>query len=83
MARHAIHVSETLTVASQSVQDIQQQQLAFMTTLSQSNSPWNKIQSRFQFQLRIVQGFLSRAESNKARIQNEITLVIFYSGITT
>jgi hypothetical protein len=36
---------------------------------------WDKVGSRFEFQLRFLQGLLQRSEANNARIQNEITLV--------
>jgi hypothetical protein len=36
---------------------------------------WDKVSSRFEFQLQFLQGLLERSEANNARIQNEITLV--------
>jgi hypothetical protein len=36
---------------------------------------WDKVGSRFEFQLGLPQGLLQRSEANNARIQNEITLV--------
>ncbi|OCK81526.1 purine and uridine phosphorylase [Lepidopterella palustris CBS 459.81] len=75
IARHMIHVSETLAVALESVKDLQQQQQGFLAGIGQGNRSWNKTYSSFQFQLRILQSLLSRSESNKARLQNEIALV--------
>ena len=75
IARHMIHVSETLAVASQSVKGLQQQHQDFITKHLQSKSSWNRIQNRFQFQQQILQSLLSRSKSNNARLQNEITLV--------
>ncbi|OCK73236.1 purine and uridine phosphorylase, partial [Lepidopterella palustris CBS 459.81] len=75
IARHAIHVSETLVVASESVKDLQRQQRDFMAKQSLSNGTWSTAHDPFQFPLRILQSLLSRSESNQARLQNEITLV--------
>lgn len=72
-----IYVSETLTVALECVKDLKQQQRDFMAAHSQNNSSWNQTQSPFQFPLRMLQGLLSQSESNKARVQNEITLVCY------
>lgn len=36
---------------------------------------WDKVGSRFEFQLGLLQSLLQRSEANNARIQNEITLV--------
>lgn len=42
---------------------------------------WDKVGSRFEFQLRFLEGLLQRSEVNNARIQNEITLVrLDYKG---
>ncbi|KAF2179935.1 purine and uridine phosphorylase [Zopfia rhizophila CBS 207.26] len=79
IARHAIHVSETLSVALESIKALQQQHQDYATQRFQDNNRWNKIRNQFQFQLRFLHGLLLRSESNKARIQNEITLVARYS----
>ena len=80
IARHAVHVSETLNVAIQSLDAIRQHHERFHTNtdLVLSNNGrrrWDKVGSRFEFQLRFLQGLLQRSEANNARIQNEITLV--------
>ncbi|CAO1604220.1 hypothetical protein XANCAGTX0491_007784 [Xanthoria calcicola] len=75
MARHMVHVSETLVVAVQSLQGLKQQQAEFSvqhlqaTKLTSTNS-----QSNFHLQLQLLQSLLARADSNKARLQNEINL---------
>ncbi|KAI4210861.1 MAG: hypothetical protein LQ349_009456, partial [Xanthoria aureola] len=75
MARHMVHVSETLGVAVQSLQGLKQQQAEFSvqhlqaTKLTSTNS-----QSNFHLQLQLLQSLLARADSNKARLQNEINL---------
>lgn len=79
IARHAVHVSETLNVTIQSLDAIRQHHERFRTNtdLALSNNGrrrWDKVGSRFEFQLRFLQGLLQRSEANNARIQNEITL---------
>ncbi|KAF2189291.1 hypothetical protein K469DRAFT_747989 [Zopfia rhizophila CBS 207.26] len=74
IARHAIHVSETLSVALESIKALQQQQQVFSTKHFQGHNRWDGTHNHFQFQLRFLHGLLLRSESNKARIQNEITL---------
>ncbi|ERF72516.1 hypothetical protein EPUS_09294 [Endocarpon pusillum Z07020] len=74
IARHVIHVCETLAVASECVKDLKQQQQDFMAAHPQNDISWSWAQSPFQFPLRMLQSLLSRSESNKARVHNEITL---------
>lgn len=74
-----MHVSETLNVAIQSLDAIRQHHERFRTNtdLVLSNNGrrrWDKVGSRFEFQLRFLQGLLQRSEAGNARIQNEITL---------
>jgi hypothetical protein len=86
MARHGVHVSETLSVAIRSLNAMQHHHERFdaNSDLARSkNGPtrWDKVGSRFEFQLGILQGLLQRSEANNARIQNEITLVsAIYDG---
>jgi hypothetical protein len=80
IARHGLHVSETLSVAIQSLDAIQQHHKQFHanSTLDCSKSirgRWDKVGSRFEFQLDLLRSLLQRSEANNARIQNEITLV--------
>ena len=78
MARHMVHVSETLVVAVQSLQGLKQQQEEFLvqhleaTKFTSTNS-----KSNFHLQLQLLQSLLARSESNKARLQNEINLVSY------
>ncbi|RYP60604.1 hypothetical protein DL770_009958 [Monosporascus sp. CRB-9-2] len=74
IARHAIHVSETLAVASDSAKELQQQRQDFMMLHDQSKSSWRRAHSPLQFSLQILNGLLARSESNKARLQNETQL---------
>ncbi|CAI6342361.1 unnamed protein product [Periconia digitata] len=79
IARHGVHVSETLRVAIQSLDAIMQHHEKFRMNVSLSHgknqhSCWDKVESRLAFQLRFLQGLLERSEANNARIQNEITL---------
>lgn len=80
IARHGLHVSETLSVAIRSLHAVQRHHEQFRAEgdLDRSKNgrrDWDKIGSRFEFQLGILQGLLQRSEANNARIQNEITLV--------
>jgi hypothetical protein len=75
-----VHVSETLKVAVRSLGAMQDHHERFRTSsdLACGNNGrrrWDKVESRFEFQLRFLQGLLQRSEANNARIQNEITLV--------
>ncbi|CAI4212727.1 unnamed protein product [Parascedosporium putredinis] len=89
VARHAVHVSETLEVASQSIRSIQQQHQDFLDSVSRERDEdsdgdhgaanhrpvaWRKHHSPFRFPLKLVEALTCRAESNKARIQNEMQL---------
>ena len=70
-----VHVSETLAVASESIEGLRKQQEIFTAKQSRSTSVWNSTQDHLQFQTQIIRSLLLRSESNKARLQNEITLV--------
>ncbi|KAL8909969.1 MAG: hypothetical protein Q9171_004735 [Xanthocarpia ochracea] len=74
MARHMVHVSETLTVALQSLQGLKEQQEEFTGQHLQQIKSNSNSKRHFHFQLQLLQSLLSRSESNKARLQNEITL---------
>lgn len=75
MARHMVHVSETLTVALHSVQGLKTQQENFAGQYLQQMKSNSNAKSNLHFQLQLLQSLLSRSGSNKARLQNEITLV--------
>ncbi|KAF2866232.1 hypothetical protein BDV95DRAFT_585185 [Massariosphaeria phaeospora] len=79
IARHGVHVSETLNVAIRSLDATQRHHERFSTNndLARNNNGhrhWDKVGSQFEFQVRFLQGLLQRSEANNARIQNEITL---------
>lgn len=79
IARHGVHVSETLSVAIQSLDAMQHHHERFCTnsTLACSKNGrgrWDKVGSLFEFQLGLLRGLFQRSEANNARIQNEITL---------
>lgn len=73
--RHAIHVSETLTVAAESTESLLQQYEDFMAAYGQRNDFRRGASNPFRFPLQMIRGTYLRSESNKARIQNETTLV--------
>lgn len=75
IARHALHVSETLVVASKSANDLQKQHRDFLASRAPGGSPWSGNHSPLHLPARTLEGLVSRAESNKARLQNEIQLV--------
>lgn len=79
IARHGVHVSETLSVATRSLDAMQRHHEWFransdLTQSKNSRRRWDKVGSRFESQLGLLQGLLQRSEANNARIQNEITL---------
>jgi len=81
LARHATHVSETLKVASRSMESIMQQGIDFNNRLQarwKSARVWHEhddTPNLLALQHQFLCGLLDRADSNKARIQNEISLV--------
>jgi len=79
MARHAIHVCETLDVAIENVSSMIQQYTSFPEDRSFKSSYEKKAFMRttqcFQSQLQTLKGLKARSASNQARMQNEITLV--------
>ena len=86
IARHGVHVSETLKVAVRSFDAIRQHHERFRanTGLVRGNGQhgcWDRVGSRYEFQLRFLQGLLERSEANNARIQNEINLVSLIGGM--
>ncbi|KAL8756772.1 MAG: hypothetical protein Q9184_004386 [Pyrenodesmia sp. 2 TL-2023] len=74
MARHMVHVSETLTVALHSLQGLKEQQEEFAGQHLQQRKSNSNSKHNFHFQRQLLQSLLSRSESNKARLHNEITL---------
>lgn len=79
-ARHGVHVSETLDVATRSLGALLQQHHDRHTRMCCSPQrsglgQWDGVANRIQSQLRFLEGLLQRSSANNARIQNEITLV--------
>lgn len=77
IARHALHVSETLAVATKSSNDLQRQHREFLASRNPESSPWSRNYTPLHFLMRTLEGLVLRAESNKARLQNEIQLVSY------
>lgn len=80
IARHGVHVSETLRVAIRTLNAIWENHERFhassdLASDKSRHTRWDKIGSRFEFQYGFLQGLLDRSEANNARIQNEIALV--------
>ncbi|OAL48772.1 hypothetical protein IQ07DRAFT_645530 [Pyrenochaeta sp. DS3sAY3a] len=79
IARHGVHVNETLSVAARSLGALRQYHDVFLKNLSHGgNKPkiktWDTVGSRLRFQLDLLQNLNERSVANNARIQNEITL---------
>ncbi|KAF2022658.1 purine and uridine phosphorylase [Setomelanomma holmii] len=75
IARHGVHVNETLSVAMRSLDNMVQQHREFCAN---ANLPlnkgkcnrWNGISSRMSFQLQFLENLLQRSSANNAQIQN-------------
>lgn len=75
IARHIIHVSETLTVATSTVKSIQTHHERFLTYMDDSgNVFWNHVRNRLSFHHHMLDSLRNRSESNRARLANEIGL---------
>lgn len=79
IARHAIHVTETLDVAAETmIGMIRQYTLRSHDRSSQDahkNITFTRTLQFFQFQLQTFKSLKARSDSNLARLQNEINLV--------
>jgi hypothetical protein len=80
IARHGVHVSKTLSVATRSLDAMQHHHERFcansgITHRKNGRRRWDKVGSRFESQLGLLQGLFQRSEANNARNQNDITLV--------
>jgi hypothetical protein len=78
VSRHATHVSETLEVATKSFKALLDQR-DNLISYSPETSPTtrNETSDLLKLAAQVTENLLSRSESNKARIQNEISLVSF------
>jgi hypothetical protein len=75
IARHSIHINETLKVAIQDLETIQRQQQARALFIESSASrQGRRIRDKLLFYHSMLTGLSHRAESNKARLDNEIDL---------
>jgi hypothetical protein len=80
IARHGVHVSETLSVAVRSLGAVRQHHDKFTSEThlvggKGKRRSWNAVRDHLEFQLRFLEGLVERSQANNARIQNEITLV--------
>lgn len=81
IARHSIHVTETLDVALQTIERILENHRTYMypgdSVLSpslQTSQAWQAIQSRLSFPQSFLGSLRHRSISNEKRLQNEIQL---------
>ncbi|KAG8162419.1 hypothetical protein KVR01_008184 [Diaporthe batatas] len=78
LARHAIHVSETLDTAATTVNSILQRHAEYVAGVSDANKDQTRSSKQLQDRLHFLeQMFISlkhRSSSNQARLQNEIQL---------
>ncbi|KAK2590207.1 hypothetical protein QQS21_012110 [Conoideocrella luteorostrata] len=75
IARHVVHVSETLAVSVQTIESIQKHHEIFhgYSNVPITNASKN-IRYRLYFYHQMLTGNLHRSEANKSRLQNEISL---------
>jgi hypothetical protein len=78
ISRHAIHVSEVLSVTIETLEGIQRQQKAIYGSLPTElgKTYQEQAQEYMSFQLQMVKSLKLRSTSNHDRLKNEITLVI-------
>lgn len=78
-ARHAIHSYETLSVTAETIEAMQQHMIYLANTMISSNKSdpnySHQLQTRMDFQIRMLRNFVRRSQSNRERLQNEIALV--------
>ncbi|KAF2829005.1 purine and uridine phosphorylase [Ophiobolus disseminans] len=79
IARHGVHVNETLKVAARSLSSIRQHHERSRIEIDRLCSKnkrrrWDTVGEHLEFQLRFLEGLTERSQANNARIQNEITL---------
>lgn len=73
-SRHNIHITETLEVAAQNVENILVQHAKLMTHLAVDQAALQNVHSRLQFLQGLVGGLRWRSISNKERMTTEIQL---------
>lgn len=78
LARHAIHVSETLDTAAKTVESILQQHTEYLAGVGDAGESQTRASKRLQHRLHFLENmFVSlkyRSASNQSRLQNEIQL---------
>jgi hypothetical protein len=78
-ARHAIHSFETLSALVETLEAMQQQAVDLSSKTKQRSGELKEasrqVQVHIDFQIRILRSLFLRSQSNKERLQNEITLV--------
>ncbi|CAG8045672.1 unnamed protein product [Penicillium salamii] len=74
IARHAIHVNETLDVAVQNLEDILVQHESYMVASTENNSCSEDIHLRLRSFLSFLANLRYRSISNEKRLQNEVQL---------
>lgn len=78
ICRHAIHVSETLNVATKTIQVILLEHKSFMDDSKSNDAATIRaakhLQRRLRYHEHMLQGLQHRSVSNKARLMNEIQL---------
>jgi len=75
-ARHAIHVAETLDVSIITIESMLMQHELFLEEATMKTSNYtNQTRRRMHFYQHMMKSFRSRAQANKERLLNEITLV--------
>ena len=77
-----IHVSETSAAALETMDGLGKQQQEFMAKQPHQICSWKSTQQHLQLQTRLLRSLYCRSESNKARLQNEITLVRASNGLS-
>lgn len=78
IARHAIHVLETLEVASITVSNMQSSRTEFFAEFPAfKEGATNGIKKRMEFYAHSLESLRLRSVSNKQRLENEITLVSY------
>lgn len=71
LARHAIHVSETLDVTGQTMEHVLMHHKSFMDSIGDKDAPQD-VHSQLQFFESIIGSLRCRSVSNKERLLNEI-----------
>lgn len=74
LARHAIHVSESLDVAARTLEALNAQHHDLRTSLNIDRRAWTHVRQRLLFHKQLVDSLRYRSVSNEKRLQNEIAL---------